>query len=356
MNILILNIGSSSIKYSVFKNTTEIFSKKIEKLSIKKEKYPFYLQTLKFIKNEVKSKNIEIDRIGHRIVHGKDIRKTCKITPSVYKHIKKFAIFAPLHQYNEVLAIKICSKLFPKINQYAIFDTCFYHNLPKVARMYALPYSLFEQGIKRYGFHGISHKYISTKTKGKVISCHLGNGCSITAIKNKKAIDTSMGFTPLEGLMMGTRAGSFDPSIIFYLHKYNKMSFKNIYNTINKSSGLLGVSEKSNDFRDLIYSKRKKAHLAINLFCYNVSKYIGAYITALDGVDQIVFTGGIGQNSAEAREKILQNFSYLGIKLDKDKNKKNKKIISSKDSKIQILCIPANEKLMMAKEILAIKH
>ena len=355
MNILILNVGSSSIKYSVFQNTKEMFSKKIEKVSIKKEKYYFYLQTLKNIKKEIYLKNIEINRIGHRIVHGGEIRKTCKITPSIFKQIKKFAVLAPLHQYNEMMAIKICAKLFPKINQYVVFDSCFYHDMPKLAKMYALPHSLFEQGIKRYGFHGISHKYIATLTKGKVISCHLGNGCSVTAIKNKKAIDTSMGFTPLEGLMMGTRAGNFDPSIIFYLHKNNKMSFKKIYDMINKESGLFGVSEKSNDFRDLIYSKNKKAQLAVDLFVYNVSKYIGAYISVLDGVDQIVFTGGIGQNSSQAREKILQNFSYLGIKLDRNKNRKNERIISSKNSKIQALCIPANEKLMMTKEILAIK-
>jgi len=165
-----------------------------------------------------------------------------------------------------------------------------------------------------------------------------------------------MGFTPLEGLMMGTRAGNFDASVIFHLHKDKKMSFKKIKDMLNKESGLLGISEKSNDFRDLVYSKNKKSQLAVNLFSYGVSKYIGAYISVLEGVDQIIFTGGIGQNSAEAREKILENFSYLGIKLDKAKNRRNSKIISSKDSKVQVLCIPANEKLVMAKEVFSVKN
>jgi acetate kinase len=353
MNILALNVGSSSIKYCVFKNKKEILRDNIERVGEKKGKFKTRSSAIKHIKKLLDKKEIKIDVIGHRVVHGGDL-KTTKITNSSLNKIKKYREFAPLHQQAEIDVIKACKKYFKK-PQYAIFDTSFYIDLPKKAKIYPLPYKYFKQGIKRYGFHGLSHAYISTKTKGKVISCHLGSGCSITAIKNKKPIDTSMGFTPLEGLIMGTRSGDIDPAIIPYLAKKEKLKLDEINKILNKKSGLKGISGISNDMRDLLASQKPRAKLAIDCYVYRIAKYIGSYIAAMNGVDVIVFTAGTGYRNAKIRNMILSNLKYLHIDINQKKNQKNEPVISSKKSKVKIMAIKTNEEKTIVNEILKIR-
>ncbi|MBL7050577.1 acetate/propionate family kinase [Candidatus Woesearchaeota archaeon] len=354
MNILVLNVGSSSIKYTLFKNTKILFSNLIERIGEKKGKFKTHSLALKEIKTQLTLKNANIDVIGHRVVHGGKIKKPSKITNNIIKKLKKVAELAPLHEIPEIKVIELSHKLFPKQKQYAVFDTAFYHTLPNKAKIYGIPYKFFRAGIQKFGFHGLSHKYVSQKLKGKTITCHLGSGCSITAIKNKKAIDTSMGFTPLEGLVMGTRSGSLDPAIIPYLIKHQKLSLKQIDQLLNRKSGLLGISGISNDLRDLLKNKNPRAKLAVEIFIYKITQYIGSYTATLNGLDNLVFTAGIGENSHMVREKILNNLSYLGIKIDKNKNKTNAKIISTKNSKVKVMVTKTNETLMIAKEILKI--
>ena len=282
--------------------------------------------------------------------------KTIKITKSSLKQIEKFKEFAPLHQQAEIDVIKSCEKYFKNIPQYAIFDTSFYVDMPITSKIYALPYKYFRQGIKRYGFHGLSHSYISTKTNGKVISCHLGSGCSITAIKNKKPIDTSMGFTPLEGLIMGTRTGDLDAAIIPYLMRKEKLTIPQINNILNKESGLKGISGISNDLRDLLASKNPRAKLAIDAYIYRIVKYIGSYVAAMGGVDTIVFTAGTGYQNSYIRNKILKYLTYLNIDINQKKNKNNELVISTKKSKVKIMVIETNEELTIVNEILKIKN
>jgi len=354
MNILVLNVGSSSIKYSLFKNTNELFSNCIERIGERKGKFKTHSDALKEIRTLLISKKTNIDAIGHRVVHGGKIKKPSKITNNIIKKLRKVAELAPLHEIPEIKVIELSHKLFPKPKQYAVFDTAFHHTLPSKAKVYGIPYKFFKSGIQKYGFHGLSHKYVSQKLKGKTITCHLGSGCSITAIKNKKSMDTSMGFTPLEGIMMGTRSGNLDPSIIPYLIKHQKLSLKQINYLLNKKSGLLGISGISNDLRDLLKNKSPRAKLAVEIFIYKIIQYIGSYVSTLNGLDNLVFTAGIGENSAIVREKILKNLTYLGIKIDKNKNNANAEIISSKNSAVKVRVTKTNETLMIAKEVLKI--
>ena len=288
-------------------------------------------------------------------MHGGSIKEPRLITNSLIKDLWNVAEFAPSHNVPELKVVELCRKL--KVPQVAIFDTSFHQSIPEKAKVYGLPYKFYKKGVMRYGFHGTSCEYILKKVKtagSKVIICHLGNGCSITAVKNGKSIDTSMGFTPLEGLVMGCRCGDIDPAIILYLLKYEGMKVKEINDLLNNKSGLLGISGISNDFRDLRKSRDKRAKLALDIFIYRIVKYIGAYVAAMNGVNSIIFTGGIGQNASSLRKNILKNFEFLGLKLDNEKNRKNEEFVSNKSSKIKVFVIKANEEIIMVEEVLSV--
>lgn len=311
----------------------------------------------------------EIKAIGHRIVHGGEkFSGSVVITEEVLKTVEECVELAPLHNPPNILGIKACQKLLPHTPQVGVFDTAFHQTMPKYAYLYGVPYQWYEKyGIRRYGFHGTSHKYVSKRAAEilgepleslKIITCHLGNGSSVAAVKEGKSIDTSMGFTPLEGLMMGTRSGSIDPAIITFIQEKEGLKASEVNNLLNKKSGVLGISGYS-DFRDIeerAMTGDEKAKLALDMFCYQVAKYIGAYAAAMNGVDAIVFTAGVGENSDIVRKGVVQYLGYLGTTLDKEKNKVRGKeaIISTKDSKVKILVVPTNEELMIARETQAL--
>ncbi|MBA7715581.1 Acetate kinase [subsurface metagenome] len=308
----------------------------------------------------------EIGAVGHRVVHGgEEFTGSVIIDEKVIASIKKFADLAPLHNPPNLAGILAAQRNLPNAKQVACFDTAFHATIPKVAYMYALPYELYEKyGIRRYGFHGISHRYVARCAaaimgKGKydinAITCHLGNGCSVTAVKQGRSIDTSMGLTPLEGVPMGTRSGDLDPAILFYLADkgYDAKALKNL---CNKQSGLLGISGISNDMRNLEEFARKgnaRAKLAIDVFCYRIKKYIGAYAAVLDTVDAVVFTGGIGENSVFMREKICNAVTQIGVQLDYAANQTaiaKEAEINTKDSKVKVFVIPTNEQAAIAND------
>ncbi|MBL7147870.1 MAG: acetate/propionate family kinase [Nanoarchaeota archaeon] len=367
MNILILNVGSSSIKYSLFSNKNLVFKKEIDKIGLKgtyfkdgdKKKLvnvKNFSDGVDFILNDIK--NYKIELVGHRVVHGGDINKPSLINDKLIKELKKVAKLAPLHDFPEIKVIELFRKL--KVKQYSVFDTMFFKNLPEKAKIYGIPYKLTKKyNIRRYGFHGESHKYLNervskilNKKNLKLITLHLGNGCSVSAIKNGKPIDTSMGFTPLEGLVMGTRCGDLDPAIVTFLMEHEKLSYKDIYKILNEKSGLLGISEVSRNVPELL--KNKKGKLALDIFVYKVIKYIGSYYAALKGVDTIVFSGGIGENEYVIRKRILDELKFLGIKINDKLNKKNNLIISDKNSKIKVFVIKTNEEEIIVKNILKV--
>ena len=318
MRILILNVGSSSVKYEVFDKERSIVKGKIERIRDKKG----FSSALKKIAGILRANKIYFDAVGHRVVHGGAIKSTSRVSRSLIKRIEKVNDLAPLHNIPEVRAIKLCLKLFRK-PQFAVFDTAFHQTMPEKAFTYALPYGLADRfGIRKYGFHGTSHEYVAHEAcrklrkdirRSRIITCHLGNGCSITAIKNRKSIDTSMGFTPLEGLVMGTRCGDIDPAITIFLQKKG-YSANQIDKMLNHKSGLLGISGLSNDIRDLLKSKSRRARLAIDIFVYRIIKYIGAYHAVLGGADILVFTGGIGENSPQIINGIIREIRHLRIK------------------------------------------
>ena len=305
----------------------------------------------------------EISAVGHRVVQGGDIfTKSTLIDDSVIKTIGELIPLAPLHNPAHITGIEICREVFgDALPQVAVFDNAFHSTMPATSYMYALPYELYEEHkIRKYGFHGTSHKYVANRVADimnkpleelKLITCHLGNGCSITAIKDGKVLDTSMGFTPLDGFMMGTRCGAVDPSIVTYLmSKYNKDELNNI---MNKQSGVLGISGVASDDRIVAEAANEgdeRAKLARDMQWYQIRKFIGSYIAAMNGVNAIVFMGGIGENCPELREDVINNLSYLGITLDEDANKQRGKEfeISTKDSKVKAFVIPTNEELMIA--------
>lgn len=352
---LVLNIGSSSIKYAVFRD---------EKVLLEgyQERVTDYTKGIKKIVKLLDKNIISLDAIAHRVVHGGLLTKSSRISSSVLKEIENAAELAPLHNPPEIEGIKVCKKLF-KIPDVAVFDTSFHHSIPDKAALYALPLKISQQNrIRRYGFHGTSHNYVSKEAakvlgkpigKLKLITCHLGNGASVCAVKNGKSVDTSMGFTPLEGLMMGTRSGDMDPAIPLFLQHKKKMKEEKIYSLLNHESGLKGVSGKR-DMRDVLRLAKKgnkKARLAIDMYVYRITKYVGAYAAAMNGVDAIVFTAGIGEHSSEIRAKVMKYFEHLGVKLDSRKNMKNSQVISTPKSKVKVLALPTNEQLMMVREV-----
>ncbi len=313
----------------------------------------------------------EISAIGHRIVQGGAVFKgSCLVNDKVIEQISELGAMAPLHNPAHVIAIKACIKTFgEKIPQVVVFDTSFHQTMPPKAYMYALPYEYYERlDVRKYGAHGTSHHFVSDrvavlenkdKKDLKIITCHLGNGCSITAIKDGVCVDTSMGFTPLDGFMMGTRSGSLDPSALTYIAEKDNLSAADINTICNKKSGMLGVSGVSNDNRDVAAAAEagnERARLAIDMQRYQILKFIGSYIAAMNGVDAIAFTGGIGENDPELRKYVCENLKYMGVKIDIDANKcRGKEIkISTDDSLVDVFVIPTNEELAIARDTLRI--
>lgn len=340
--ILVFNVGSSSIKYSLFENTEKIETGNYERLKTKED----YKDTIEKIFEKLKNKKIDI--IAHRVVHGGDLNHPAKISKSVKNKIEEFAEFAPLHNPKQLMVIELAEKYCNE--QYAVFDTMFFADLPEVARTYAIPKGLTKQyNIRRYGFHGFSHEFVSKNLKGKTITCHLGAGSSISAIIEGKPVDTSMGLTPLEGLIMGTRSGTIDPGLVLFLEKKEK----NANEILTEKSGLKGICG-HNDFRDVLENKEKDpdSKLAYEMFVYQIVKIVGSYVAVLNGVDNLIFTAGIGEHSWKMRRDVCKHFEYLGLKIDEDKNKNSEEIISSSNSKVKVLVIPTNEEKMIVEEVL----
>ncbi len=388
MKILVINCGSSSIKFKLFEMPEEtllaegivekigeevsFFTLKTENKTEKQEiKIPTHSKGLELIaksltdgKNNIISSIDEIKGVGHRVVHGGEgFDRSVVIDDFVIKRIEEYQDLAPLHNPHNLAGIRAAIKFFPESVQVAAFDTAFHTTIPEVAYIYGIPYRYYEKyKIRRYGFHGTSHRYVARRTAeimglGKydinVITCHLGNGCSITACKNGKSVDTSMGLTPLEGLLMGTRTGDIDPGVIFYIAGKEGLSFDELNKIFNKKSGLLGISGLSNDFRNLMENiENPRVKLAIDIFCYRIKKYVGSYMAILGKVDAISFTAGIGENVPYVREKSLENLENLGIEIDKEKNEKvvgrKEGEISKDSSKIKVFVIPTNEELRIA--------
>jgi len=342
--ILVFNVGSSSVKYSLFEGEEILKSGNYEKLK-KEEDYKKAVKDI-FIKIDVKKVNV----IAHRVVHGGNLKKPSRITGNVKRIIKEFSKFAPLHNPKQLKIIQLCER--HNKPQYAVFDTMFFSNIPEVAKTYSIPKNLTKRySIRRYGFHGLSHEYVSEGLKGKTITCHLGSGSSISAIKNGNAIDTSMGLTPLEGIMMCTRSGDIDPGIILFLQEKGY----NVKDILMNKSGLKGITGYS-DFRNIRQkmNKNKDCKLAYDLFIYSIIKKIGSYIAVLNGLDNLVFTAKIGENVPKLREEICEALKFLNIDIDKKKNKLNSEIISSTRSKVKVYVKKTNEENMIAKEVLKI--
>lgn len=393
MKILVINTGSSSLKYQLIDMENEtVLAKGLcdriglehsflkqtrlggEAVVIEKDLYNHKLAIQEVInaltdsKIGVISNMSEISAVGHRVVHGGDkFSDSVIIDSNVKKAIEDCIDIAPLHNPPNVVGIEACQQIMPNIPMVAVFDTAFHQTMPDYAYIYALPYEIYEKyRIRKYGFHGTSHKYVAERAAAilnkpieelKLISCHLGNGASICAVKGGKSIDTSMGFTPLQGLCMGTRSGTIDPEVITYLMDKENMSVKDIKDFLNKKSGVLGVSGISSDFRDIheaADSGNKRAALAIEIFSYRVKRSIGDYAAVLGGVDAIIFTAGIGENNSIVREKVMANMEYLGVSIDAEKNKiRGKEIdISTPDARVRTLVIPTNEELAIARETL----
>jgi len=388
MKVLVINAGSSSIKYQLYlmpgadvlaKGVVEKIGEEGSKLSHFYNGKTYSLETevgdhvkgMELILDTLVSRDVgviqdiaEIGAVGHRVVHGgEEFTGSVIIDDNVIASIEKFADLAPLHNPPNLIGIKAARNKLPNAKQVACFDTAFHTTIPPVAYMYALPYELYEKyRVRRYGFHGTSHRYVARRAAemmGKdkygvnLITCHLGNGCSITAVKNGKSVDTSMGLTPLEGVVMGTRSGDFDPAILFYLADKG-YDIKSLNNLCNKKSGLLGISGISNDMRNLSELAEKgnaRAKLAIDIFCYRIKKYIGTYTAVLNNVDAVVFTGGIGENVPDVRAAVCNGLTQLGIDFDPEKNKttlRKEGEINTKNSTVKILVIPTDEESAIA--------
>lgn len=395
MNILVLNSGSSSVKYQMFETekkqrlakgiverigmagamlTHTPFDREEIRLSgeILDHKVAIeYILSILLSKNHgvIKDKN-EIAAIGHRVVHGGEaFSESQLITSDVIKEIAKCMDYAPLHNPPNLKGIRATQALLPEAPQVAVFDTAFHQTMPDFAYMYGLPYVLYKRhGIRRYGFHGTSHLFVSERLSEltgkplnelKVITCHLGNGCSMAAIKEGKSIDTTMGFTPLEGLLMGTRSGDLDPAIVLHIMNKEELTMHEANTMLNKHSGIQGLSGISSDMREIEeeYTENNRARLAFNVFCYRIKKYIGSYTAAMGGLDMLVFTGGIGENSSMVRSHILSEMEFFGIQLDEVQNQsgeKSEREISKKESGVKIFVIPTNEELVIALDTMRI--
>ncbi len=395
MKILVINAGSSSIKYQLIDMETETllakgqadrigieggnFKQKVEgrpdyKLDIQManhaEAVKLVLDTLTSKENGVIKSLSEISAVGHRVLHGGEkFSGSVIIDESVIAAIEECCELGPLHNPHNLTGIRACEKMMPGVPQVAVFDTGFHQTMPDYAYLYALPYEYYEKyHIRRYGFHGTSHRYVSMRAaamlgrdpaKGlKIVTCHLGNGSSIAAVKDGKCYDTTMGLTPLEGIIMGTRCGSIDPAIVPLLMKKENLTPDEIDHIMNKKSGILGVSQVTSDNRDIEEGAKagnKRYQLVESMLVHQLTKYIGGYAAAMGGVDAIVFAGGIGENNPQYRTRVAENLAFLGVKIDEELNQKAKRTsveydISAKDAKVKMLVIPTNEELMIAKD------
>jgi len=396
MNILVLNCGSSSIKYQLFdmQDSARVLAKGlIERIGITdgilthkptgKDPYKVVLDIpdhtvginmvmdalVDPVHGVIKSIS-EIKAVGHRVAHGgENFKESVLIDNDVKRDIEKCAELAPLHNPAHLKGILSCEKLLPGIPQVAVFDTSFHQTMPDYAFMYAIPYEYYEKyRIRKYGFHGTSHRFVAEKAckmlnmdlyNSKIITCHLGNGASITAIENGKSIDTSMGFTPVDGLIMGTRTGEIDPGVLLYLADKEELSVSGV-NKINKKSGVAGISQLSSDMRDLEAAANEgnpKALLALNMYAYKIKKFIGAYVAAMNGLDLLIFTAGVGENDFNARKMICTGMEYMGIEVDEDVNhgvKGKDLVISKPSSKVKVMVITTDEELVIASDTQAI--
>ncbi len=388
MKILVINAGSSSLKYQLidvqsntllakglcerigidgrFKASAEGKADIVADIPMKNhdEAITCVVNALTDSQNGVIGSMDEISAVGHRVVHGgENFSGSVLIDDKVIAGIEACVEVSPLHNPHNLTGIKACAQIMQGVPQVAVFDTSFHQTMPKTAYMYALPYELYEKyKIRRYGFHGTSHKFVSDRAAKllgkdikdlKLITCHLGNGSSITAIDGGKSVDTSMGLTPLEGIMMGTRCGCIDPAIVTFVMEKEGLSAKKMDDLMNKSSGVLGISGVSSDFRDVeseIAKGNERAKLSIDMFCYQVSKYIGAYAAAMGGLDAVIFTAGIGENNGTLRAKICEKLGFMGIDIDPELNKlRGSEIdVSTKNARVRILTIPTNEELTIA--------
>ena len=395
MNVLVINCGSSSLKFQLINSDTEAVLAKglCERIGIdgsltyqpaggEKEKsnlaMPTHTEAIQFVINALMNPETgvvksleEINAVGHRVVHGGEkFASSVVITEEVKKAIEECNDLAPLHNPANLIGINACEELMPGTPMVAVFDTAFHQTMPAKAYMYGLPYEYYEKyKVRRYGFHGTSHSFVSKRVaeiagtpydQTKTIVCHLGNGASISAVLNGKCVDTSMGLTPLEGLVMGTRSGDIDPAILEFLAKKENMDIAALMNMLNKKSGVFGLSGNlSSDFRDLENAAAEGNELAENarkVFCYKVAKYVGSYVAAMNGVDNIVFTAGIGENDGGVRKDVCEYLGYLGITIDEEANSKRGQeiMISTADSKVKVYLIPTNEELAIARETVAL--
>ncbi len=394
MKVLVINCGSSSLKYQLIDMVNEealaqglverigiegsVLTQKVEgkdKYIVKeemkdhKDAIRLVLEALVDENNGVIKSMDEISAVGHRVVHGGEkYKESVVINDEVKANIEECFKLAPLHNPANMIGIKACEELMPNTPMVAVFDTAFHGTMPEDAYIYALPYELYEKdGIRKYGFHGTSHKYVSqtcAEVMGrdikdlKIITCHLGNGASLCAVKNGVSVDTSMGFTPLEGVAMGTRCGNIDPAIVTFLMKEEGLSVDEVNDLLNKKSGVLGISGISSDFRDIedaAFNKgNRRAQLALRIFEYKIRTTIGAYAAAMGGVDAIVFTAGVGENGPETREKCLEGLEFLGVEIDKEANNVRGKIreISKAGCNVKAFVIPTNEELVIARDTL----
>lgn len=391
MNILVINCGSSSLKFQLIDSDSEkVLAKGIsERIGIDgrlvytpaggtKETHdkamPTHTEAIRYVLEALTNEETgvikslsEIGAVGHRVVHGgENFTSSVVVNDEVKKAIEACNDLAPLHNPANLIGINACQELMPDTPMVVVFDTAFHQTMQKRAYMYGIPYEYYDKyKIRKYGFHGTSHSYVSKRAAEfmgrpyeelKLIVCHLGNGASLSAVMNGKCVDTSMGLTPLEGLMMGTRSGDIDPSVVEFIAKKEKLDVSQVLNILNKKSGLYGLSKDlSSDIRDIwagIDSGNEFAELAMDVFCYRISKYIGAFAAAMNGVDAIVFTAGIGENDGRVRERVCVNLTYLGTELDLDANsvRGEEAVISTEGSKVLLLAIPTNEELAIARE------
>ena len=395
MNVLVINCGSSSLKYQLLNSDSEevlakglcerigidgrlVYQKEGCDKEITEASMPTHKEAIQMVLEALTNEKTgaiaslkEVNAIGHRVVHGGEkFASSVIIDEEVVKAVEECNDLAPLHNPANLIGINVCAELMPGVPQVAVFDTAFHQTMPPKAYLYGLPLEYYKNyKVRRYGFHGTSHSFVSkravdflelNKEDSKVIVCHLGNGSSISAVRNGKCVDTTMGLTPLEGVVMGTRSGNIDPAIMEFIAKKEDLDIAGVMNVLNKKSGLLGLSGGlSSDFRDLneaAESGNQDAANAIEVLSYGIAKFVGGYVAAMNGVDAIVFTAGIGENACPVREKVVSYLSYLGITLDKEANSKRGEeiVISTADSKVKVAVIPTNEELAICRETVAL--
>ena len=394
MNVLVINCGSSSLKYQLIDSDTEavlakglcerigidgrlVYQKAGNDKEITEASMPTHKEAIQMVLEALTNEKTgaikslaEVNAIGHRIVHGGEkFASSAIITDEMIKAVEECNDLAPLHNPANLIGIRVCSELMPNVPQVGVFDTAFHQTMPAKAYLYGLPIEYYKNyKVRRYGFHGTSHSFVSKraveflgldKDNSKVIVCHLGNGSSISAVQNGKCVDTTMGLTPLEGVVMGTRSGSIDPAIVEYIAKKENLDLAGVMNVLNKKSGLQGMSGVSSDMRDLRTAAaegNEDAKNAIEVLCYGIAKYVGGYVAAMNGVDAIVFTAGIGENVGMIREKVCSYLGFLGVTIDAKANEAmgEEVVISGADSKVKVAVIPTNEELAICRDTVAL--